>query len=89
MGEAKRRGNREQRIATAAPRPPKEAPTYKFVQPYRNRALDFLWDKFFVFDGVTVKDFVAKAKADQRKANEAAAIRASQEAQAHGAVSEG
>ena len=77
MGEAKRRGTREERIAAAPPLAEKPEPQYRRLPPYTNRALDFLWGQFRIGDGeMTVNDIRAEAVAKQK---ELAAKRAAEE----------
>jgi len=61
MGEAKRRGTRDERIAAAIPKTKPEPRQYKPTIPYRNRALDFLFGNFKIDDaGQTINELREK-----------------------------
>jgi hypothetical protein len=83
MGEAKRRGDREARIAAAKPKEKKESPEYVAMQPYSNSALQYLWGQFRMFDDMTVNEFHAATKAKQKElADKRVELAASAEQQA-------
>jgi hypothetical protein len=72
MGEAKRRGTRDERVAAAVARnatnPPAVKPDreYKYRLPYRNRVLDYLWLQFRVgTDNKTIGELRAEAVAEK------------------------
>lgn len=76
MGEAKKRGTREERIAATGPRPPKPERSYKYVMPISTPALDYLWQRYKVGkNDETVAEIIAKARADKEK-RDAAAVQA-------------
>jgi len=73
MGEAKRRGTRDERVAAATPKAAKPAPEYKYKLPYRNSALDFLWGHFKVGPSEeTINELRARAVAEQKAAQKTA-----------------
>lgn len=89
MGEAKRRGTREERSAAATPKP--KAPEREYVQqiPYTNSALQYLWGNFKMFDNMTVNEFHAAAKAKQKAlADKRVELQATPEQQARSAERE-
>jgi hypothetical protein len=73
MGEAKRRGTREERMASAVPKERKPDREYKQMLPYTNSALNYLWSNFKVFGDTTIGEVRAqaiKAQAEARAASE-------------------
>lgn len=68
MGEAKRRGSREERVAAAKPKPPAPERQYQPRLAYSNKALNFLWGQYRVgAEGKTVAELRAEAIAEQKR----------------------
>jgi hypothetical protein len=76
MGEAKRRGTYEERVAAATPRVPKPDRQYRPRMPLYTSALLYLWQQFKVgIDDKTIAEFRAEAVAEQTRLRELRAAR--------------